>query len=154
MDASVYTIRKANRNDAETLVRFTLQEALEAEGRDDEAAVRRGVYGAFEDPSRATYWLAESAGEPVASTSVVTEWSDFRGGYYWWIQSLFIVPEHRGTGLFERLIDHLARTAADAGAVDLRLYAHRSNERALRAYRRCGFAEAPYVIMRVSPHNR
>ena len=144
-----YTIRGAVEGDVDTLVRFTLQEAFEAEGRErDETAVRRGVQGAFDDPSLATYWIAETAdGEVVASTSVVTEWSDFRGGHYWWIQSLFIVPGHRGSGLFGLLIDHLAGTAAAGGAMELRLYAHSSNERALRAYRRRGFAVAPYVIM-------
>jgi ribosomal protein S18 acetylase RimI-like enzyme len=62
-------------------------------------------------------------------------------------QSLFIVPDCRGSGLLEQLLDHLRRAAAAAGALDLRLYAHRSNERALRAYRRCGFAEPAYAIL-------
>jgi ribosomal protein S18 acetylase RimI-like enzyme len=78
----------------------------------------------------------------------VTEWSDFHGGQYWWIQSLFIVPEHRGTGLVELLIDHVDGQAEAAGALDLRLYAHTSNTRALHVYRRCGFDTAPYVLMR------
>jgi ribosomal protein S18 acetylase RimI-like enzyme len=116
--------------------------------RADEAAVRRGVLGGFRSPPRSSYWVTEDQdGRVVASTSVVTEWSDFRGGEYWWIQSLFIVPEHRGGPLVGLLLDHLARAAEAAGALDLRLYAHSSNERALRAYRRCGFEAAPYVIM-------
>lgn len=149
--ASAYTIRKALRSDIDTLVRFTLQEAYEAEGVErDETAVTRGVEGAFRDPPLATYWMAEASGQGVVgSTSVVTEWSDFQGGHYWWIQSLFIVPEHRGGGLVDLLIDRLARAASAAGALELRLYAHSSNERALRAYRRCGFTIAPYVIMRM-----
>jgi ribosomal protein S18 acetylase RimI-like enzyme len=148
-----YTIRAASSTDIDTLVTFTLREAYEAEGVErDEPAVRRGVLGAFGDPPLATYWVVETLeGEVIASTSVVTEWSDFRGGHYWWIQSLFIVPAHRGSGLVEWLIDDLAAKAA--GALDLRLYAHSSNERALRAYRRCGFTVAPYVIMtRPLPH--
>lgn len=145
----VYTIRDAVSADISTLIAFTLQEAFEAEGVErDPAAVTRGVQGAFRDPPLATYWVAETrGGAVVASTSVVTEWSDFQGGHYWWIQSLFIVPEHRGRGLVELLIDHVANAAAAAGAMDLRLYAHTSNERALRVYRRCGFTAAPYVIM-------
>lgn len=144
-----YAIRAAVAEDLEILVGFTVQEAREAEQIDiDEAAVRRGVEGAFQNPPLATYWVAESSdGRVVASTSVVTEWSDFHGGHYWWIQSIFIVPEHRGGELVALLIDHVARTAEASGALDLRLYAHSSNERALRAYRRCGFTVAPYVIM-------
>lgn len=144
-----YRIRKAIDADVETLVAFTLQEVREAEGAEKDASgVRRGVLGAFAEPPLAMYWVAEATGgQVVASTSVVTEWSDFHGGHYWWIQSLFIVPTHRGRGLVERLLDHLTREANAAGALDLRLYAHETNQRALHVYERCGFARAPYVIM-------
>jgi len=144
-----YTIRHALASDIDTLVAFTLQEAREAEGLEEDLdAVRRGIRGAFGDPRPAVYWVVEAHdGSIVASTSVTTEWSDFHGGYYWWIHSLFIVPEHRGSGLLEVLLDHLQKAAEGAGALDLRLYAHQSNERALRAYRRCGFTAAPYIIM-------
>ncbi len=144
-----YTIREAVSTDIETLVAFTVQEARDAEGLElDVPAVRRGVGGAFGDPPLAAYWVAETPdGHVVASTSVVTEWSNFRGGHYWWIQSLFVMPEHRGSGLVERLLDHLTSAADASGALDLRLYARDSNERALRAYRRCGFTTASYIIM-------
>lgn len=145
----MYAIRQAVAADAGVLVAFTQQEAREAEGLDlVEVDVRRAVDAAFADPPRATYWVVEDgAGCIVASMSIVTEWSDFRGGEYWWIQSIFITPEHRGRGLLERIVGHLAETARGAGALDLRLYVHAGNERALRAYRRCGFVDAPYVIM-------
>lgn len=145
-----YILREAASADLETIVAFTLEEAREAEGAVvDPEAVRRGIAAAFKDPPLSRYWLAEASdGRVVGSTSVVTEWSDFRGGHYWWVQSVFIVPEHRGRGLLELLLDHLARTAREAGALDLRLYVHDSNDRAVRAYRRCGFTDAPYVIMR------
>lgn len=144
-----YTIRDARTSDIETLIDFTVREAREAEGKElNPEGVARGVRAAFESPPRATYWIAQDAeGRAVASTSVVREWSNFHGADYWWVQSLFIAPEHRGSGLAALLLDHLAHAAAAGGALDLRLYAHASNERAMRAYRRHGFAEAPYVIM-------
>lgn len=144
-----YTIRRALRSDMDLLVAFTIREARAAEQVElDPESVLRGVRGGFEDPPLATYWVAEtSGGAIVASTSIVREWSNFHGGWYWWIQSLFIVPEHRAHGLVDRLLDHLAREAAAAGALDLRLYAHASNARAERAYERCGFEKAPYTIM-------
>ena len=147
--ATDYTIREALTTDVDTLVAFTLQEAYEAEGAaKDIETVERGIRGAFADPPPAVYWVAESPdGAAVASISVTTEWSDFHGGYYWWIHGLFIVPAHRGSGLLELLLDHVEDEAGRAGALDLRLYAHTSNERALRAYRRCGFTVAPYIIM-------
>ena len=144
-----YMLRRATSSDLETIVAFTLEEAREAEGRElDPERARRGVRAGLEDPSVATYWVAESGdGRAVASTSVVREWSNFNGGYYWWIQSLFIEAEHRGSGLVELLLESVTEAAQAAGALDLRLYAHRSNRRALEAYRRCGFDEAPYVVM-------
>ena len=121
--ASDYAIRDAGRADIDTIVAFTLQEVREAEDKEpDLEAVSRGVRGGFEDAPHAAYWVAEAAGgRVVASTSVVREWSDFHGAYYWWVQSLFIIPEHRGKGLVELLLRHLAREAGAAGALDLRL---------------------------------
>jgi GNAT superfamily N-acetyltransferase len=147
---STYTIRDAAREDVARLVAFALEEAREAEGVTlDPDGVARGVGGAFDDPSLARYWVAEdTGGDVIAAASVVTEWSNFYGGQYWWVQSLFVVPEHRGTGLVARLLDHLADRALAAGALSLRLYVHRLNGRAIRVYRRCAFEEAPYTIMR------
>ena len=114
----------------------------------DVEGARRGVRGAFETPPRARYWVAHTAdGRVVASTSIVTEWSNFRGGDYWWIQSLYVLPEHRGQGLVDQLLARLSAEAVAAGALDLRLYGYNTNERALRAYQRCGFEVAPYIIM-------
>jgi ribosomal protein S18 acetylase RimI-like enzyme len=144
-----YCIRKANRSDLDTLVSFTLEEAREAEAAEmDATVVRHGVLAGLEDPDVASYWVAEvkNAGL-VASISAVREWSNWHAGYYWWIQSLYVVPEHRRHGLVERLLDTVAEAARRAGALDLRLYVHTSNRRALAAYRRCGFGTAPYTIM-------
>lgn len=147
-----YIIRPATATDEDTIVTFTRAEAREAEGLELEVAtVTRGVRHGLAEPALATYWLVEDpGGRVVASTSITAEWSDFHGAPYWWIQSLFIVPDHRGRGLVELVLDHLAREAEAAGALDLRLYAHSANQRALRAYGRCGFEAAPYTIMRRS----
>jgi ribosomal protein S18 acetylase RimI-like enzyme len=144
-----YTIRPAIPADLEVLVDFTLREAHEAEGLNlSVESATRGVRAGFGPLSLSSYWIAQTAsGSVVASTSIVKEWSNFRGGHYWWIQSLYIDPDHRGTGLVELLIGHLTAACRSAGALDLRLYVHRSNQRAIRAYKRCGFAEGPYVIM-------
>ena len=147
-----YRIRPAGRHDVAVLVEFTLREAHDAEGVAlDPAAARRGVERAFEPAPPSRYWVAEAAdGTLAGSTSICTEWSNFHGGEYWWVQSLFVHPEHRGAGLVDQLIDHLTREAAGAGALDLRLYAHEANARAQRVYTRAGFTRAPYVLMRRS----
>lgn len=143
-----YTIRPAIDTDLDVLLEFTRREAAEAEGLTlSGEAMARGVRAGFETPPLSRYWVAEAATTVVASISVVTEWSNFHGGDYWWIQSLYIEPEHRGTGLLEALIEQVSTAARVAGALDLRLYVHGANERAMRAYRRCGFVAAPYLIM-------
>lgn len=149
VQASSYRIREARESDIDRLVEFTCAEARDAEGVElDAAAARRGVSAAFADPPAAKYWVAETMeGAVVASISATREWSNFRGGYYWWIQSVFITPEHRSGGLFEQLLHQVEREAAADGALDVRLYVHVSNERARRAYERRGFRELPYVLM-------
>jgi L-amino acid N-acyltransferase YncA len=146
---SGYTIRSARAGDLDTLVEFTLHEAREAEGAHLAVArVTAGVQAAFRAQPPARYWVVERDGRVIASTSIVTEWSDFHGREYWWVQSIYIVPAHRGSGLLNQLLDHLSSEAQAAGALELRLYVHDENQRAIKAYRRCGFTEAPYVIMR------
>lgn len=143
-----YRIRAAVAADLDALVAFTLSEALEAEGRRlNPPDARRGVAAAFATPPKARYWVVETNGQLVAATSIVTEWSNFRGGDYWWVQSLYIVPAHRGTGLVDTMLQHLVTEAQGAGALDLRLYGFNTNARALRAYQRFGFREAPYLIL-------
>ena len=145
-----YVIRPASAADADAIVEFTVREARDAEAVNlDPSNVRRGVTTALLDPRHAQYWVAETPdGGLAASISALREWSNFHGGYYWWVQSLFVAPEHRGRGLVDQLLDHVTNEAATAGALDLRLYAHRDNVRALHVYRRCGFTEAPYVLLR------
>lgn len=53
----------------------------------------------------------------IANTSVVKEWSDFHGNDYWWIQKLYIAPEHRGMGLADELIKHLTKEAKSEKAL-------------------------------------
>lgn len=146
---TTYSIRPATSDDIDVLVGFTLAEARDAERRTlDVEGARRGVHAAFDSPPRSTYWVAHTAeGRVVGCMSVVTEWSNFLGGDFWWIQSLYILPEHRGQGLVDQLLAYLSARAMAAGAIDLRLYGFDTNERAMRAYQRCGFGVTPYIVL-------
>ncbi len=146
-----FIIRRAGLSDLEQLVEFTLSEAKEAEGRgQDKERARLGILAALEDESVAAYWVIETAAdEIVGNISVVKEWSNWSAGYYWWIQSLYIQPEHRGRGLMERLIQTVKESAREGQALGLRLYVHKNNNRAIKAYIRCGFADSDYRIMRI-----
>jgi ribosomal protein S18 acetylase RimI-like enzyme len=146
---SQYAIREARNSDFDVLVEFTIQEATETEEvHPDSQAVAVGVGAGLDGSTPTTYWVAESDDGTVAgSISIVTEWSNFRGGYYWWVQSLYITPEHRGKGLAERLLAFVTKRARENGAIDLRLYVLHANQRAIAAYRQSGFEIAPYTIM-------
>ena len=146
-----FSVRRATRRDLEELVELTLREAKEAEGlRKSRPIVREGIRAALDDESVAVYWVLQDRSEKIAgSISVGKEWSNWNAGYYWWVQSLYIRSEHRGRGLMKVLIDAVRESARHDLALDLRLYVHKNNERALKAYRKAGFVDADYRILRI-----
>ncbi|GAB4433610.1 MAG: GNAT family N-acetyltransferase [Anaerolineae bacterium] len=153
MPNSPYTARAATPADLDTLAAFILAEAAEAEGAAKAPeTVRAGISAGLNDPAIARYWVLQSgAGEVIGSISVVREWSDWHAGFYWWIQSMFITPEYRGQGLMPLLLDAVRAAARAEKALELRLYVHRDNGRAIRAYRKAGFGDLPYQIMSLAP---
>lgn len=152
MDRENYVVRRAELSDIEMLVSFAVQEAEEAEGIElSPENVRRGIRAALANDSLGRFWILTGENEEaVGNISVIREWSNWNGGYYWWIQSLFILPEFRGAGLMQNLIDAVKDAAHRGGAIDLRLYVHGKNERAIKAYHKAGFSESVYRIMKMS----
>jgi GNAT superfamily N-acetyltransferase len=147
-----YTVRPAVLSDINTLVTFTLAEASEAEGSNKSPAhVYQGIKTALEDPVIACYWVLENPdGNLIGSVSVVKEWSDWHAGFYWWIQSMFVQPQYRGQKLMKLLLDRVKQEAEIEDALEIRLYVHKNNIRAIKAYEREGFSNAPYKIMTMS----
>jgi ribosomal protein S18 acetylase RimI-like enzyme len=81
---------------------------------------------------------------------ITCEWSDWRNGVFWWIQSVYVVPQARRTGVFRALFHHVERLAREDGTVcGIRLYVAGDNERAQATYRRCGLEDANYRVMEV-----
>ncbi len=142
-------VRQAKLEDLERLVEFTLSEARDAENAVvDREKAREGIGAALEDDSLALYWVLQKPDHKIiGNISIVKEWSNWRAGYYWWVQSLYIEPEHRGRGLMNELLRKVGQAAREEGALELRLYAHKDNERAIRAYLKAGFRVSPYMIM-------
>ncbi len=141
-------IRQAGPSDLETVVAFNQAMAVETEGRDlDSETVTAGVRQALADPGRSVYFLAEIDGEIAGQTMFTTEWSDWRNGYFWWIQSVFIAPEHRRKGVFRALHQHIRALAkARPDVCGLRLYVHHDNQRAMNTYRQLGMTQAEYHL--------
>jgi ribosomal protein S18 acetylase RimI-like enzyme len=76
------------------------------------------------------------------------EWSDWRNGMFWWIQSVYVLPEARRGGVFRALFRHVEQLAErDAGVCGIRLYVERENTRAQATYRHCGMHDAGYAVM-------
>ena len=143
-------VRRANSPDLDILTAFTLGEAKDAEGiQGNEKNIHEGIKAALEDELLAYYWVLESEGDGViGSVSVVKEWSDWNAGFYWWIQSIYIKPQFRGRGLMDKLIQAVNDEAKREQALDIRLYVHKKNQRAINAYKKSGFLSTDYSIMR------
>ena len=146
-----FTIRQATLEDLDTMVDFNAAMALETEDKGlDLEALGEGVGSLLEDDSLGFYLLAESGGTVVGQLMVTTEWSDWRNAHFWWLQSLYVVPEFRRQGVFRLLYQRVCKLANDAGDVcGLRLYVERTNHRAQQAYVNLGMALSHYDMYEV-----
>ena len=117
------TIRRATPSDVDVVVRFNAALAFESEGKTlDEPVLRLGVKAALADPNKGFYTLAEFNGSIVGQVLITFEWSDWRNGWYWWIQSVYVVEEARRQGVFRSIFLHLKEQAlADPTVMGLRL---------------------------------
>ena len=141
-------IRDARPDDAATIVDFNLRMAWETEQRRlDRALLEPGVVRALADPSLARYWLAvNDADQPLGQLMVTWEWSDWRNGQFFWIQSVYVAEDARRQGVYRALHEHAVAEAKDAGAVGVRLYVEPHNERAIATYARLGMQKS-YDVM-------
>lgn len=147
------TIRRATPADAAVVSDFNQRLAHESEGKTlDPALLRAGVAAALADPHKALYFLAEEEGVVIGQTMVTTEWSDWRNGWFWWVQSVYVVPEARRRGVFRMLYEHVVQAArADPGVVGLRLYVERDNHTAQGTYARLGMERTGYLVFERYP---
>jgi len=122
--------------------------AKETEGKTlDPEVIRKGVERALADPDRGFYLVADLDGRTVGSLFVTREWSDWRNGWFWWIQSVFIDSEARRKGVYRALHEEVRRQAREAGdVVGIRLYVEKQNERAQLTYQSLGMAETYYLL--------
>ncbi len=147
------TIRRAAAGDLDVIAQFNAALAWESEGKAlDDAVLRRGVRAVLADPHKGFYTLAERGGEVVGQVLVTFEWSDWRDGWYWWVQSVYVREDARRGGVFRALFEHLrAQAVADPAVIGLRLYVERDNRRAQETYRALGMTDEPYFLMGLYP---
>jgi len=107
-----------------------------------------GIRAVLDDPALGRYYLAEIDDRPVGQLMTTYEWSDWRNGVFLWIQSVYVLPAHRGAGVFRSLFRHLEGLAqADPKICGIRLYVDRGNARAREAYARLGLHHSNYAVM-------
>jgi len=141
-------IREAEPEDAVILAKNNVAMALETEGKAlDPDVIGPGVRAVLGDAHKGRYWVAESAGTIIGQIMVTYEWSDWRNGTIWWIQSVYVHPEHRRRGIFSALYRHVEALAHDNNACGLRLYVEDSNERAQKTYQSLGMVIPNYQVM-------
>ncbi len=151
-------IRQARSTDQTIVVEFNRRLALETESkRLDPTVLASGVASALADPDRLCYWLAELA-EPanvVGQAAISREWSDWRNGWIWWLQSVYVVESHRGRGVFKALFRQIRDVArAERDVIGLRLYVDDSNQPAHCTYRALGFEPGGYLLYQQLWHER
>ena len=141
-------LRRGIAEDLEEILEMTLEMARESEGKElDPATARRGVSALLEDPAKGFYLVAQAEGGLAGQLFVTFEWSDWRAGWIWWIQTVYTRPSYRERGVFRALQEEVARLARLAGDVrGLRLYVAGGNRNALAAYERTGWRRADYVL--------
>jgi GNAT superfamily N-acetyltransferase len=146
-------VRPATAADAAVIVEFNRLLALESEGVTLDAAVlARGVNAVMTDPAKGLYFLAEEGGAAVGQTGITYEYSDWRNGWFWWIQSVYVRPESRRRGVFRALFTHIQEAARkDPEVIGLRLYVERENQRAHETYLGLGFEWTSYLVQEKYP---
>jgi ribosomal protein S18 acetylase RimI-like enzyme len=156
-DAAEINIRRADERDVDALVEFNRAMARETEAKELDAGIlRAGVRGLLKEPRYGFYLVAErrasdddkeATAEVVGSLMVTYEWSDWRDGLFWWVQSVYVSPSLRRRGVYRRLYRHVKELAdGDASVRGFRLYVERENVVAQRTYEQLGMEETHYKL--------
>ena len=143
-------IRDARPDDRDVIVEFNSRLAHETEEkRLDPAVLAAGVAAALADPDRLRYWVAESPERSglLGQAAVTREWSDWRNGWLWWLQSVYVHPDARGLGVFRALYGRIRASArAEPDVIGLRLYVEQDNQRAQQTYLALGMRPGGYHV--------
>ncbi|NII72172.1 GNAT superfamily N-acetyltransferase [Dyella sp. SG562] len=141
------TVRAAQRGDIHHIASWNQAMAWETESkRLDPEVLARGVAAVFDEPRRGFYLVAERDGEPVGCLLVTYEWSDWRCGDFFWIQSVYVTASARRGGVFRAMYEAVVARAREARAVGVRLYVETENERAQRTYAGLGMERCHYFM--------
>lgn len=148
MRADAIHVRLAVEADIDTIVRFNTEMARETEGI--VLSCKRltdGVTAVLRDDTKGFYVVAECSGKVVGQAMITYEWSDWRNSIFWWLQSVYVMPQYRRTGVFRALLNHIKFMVEERSDVcGLRLYVHQDNHTAKRTYENLGMENSHYQL--------
>jgi GNAT superfamily N-acetyltransferase len=145
-------IRQAGPADAAIIAEFNRLLAHETEGKElDRAVLAEGVQAVLADTHKGLYFLAERDGQAIGQVGTTYEYSDWRNGWFWWVQSVYIVPAARRQGVFRSLYRHVEEAARHTGVIGIRLYVERENRPAHDTYLGLGLEWTSYLVMEKYP---
>ena len=142
-----YIITRGAVCDIESIVQFQADMAMESEGCVlDKEKVTKGVTSAILDDSKGVYWVAKFEKRPIGSLMLTREWSDWNNEWYWWIQSVYVGPLHRGKGVYRAMYERVKQMARNENVSQVRLYVDKTNNTAQHAYQHLGMTETHYLM--------
>jgi len=141
-------IRVAQNSDVKSLVEFNQLMAWETEQKKlDEDILSKGVSALIVDENKGFYLVAEQNNIVVGSLMVTTEWSDWRNGVFWWVQSVYITPDFRRQGIYAQLYSQVKTLAEQQKNVcGFRLYVEKQNIIAQKTYESLGMQPTHYLM--------
>ncbi|HMB98596.1 MAG TPA: GNAT family N-acetyltransferase [Balneolaceae bacterium] len=141
-------VRKAKKTDTDTLIQFNIAMALETEQKYlEEDKIRAGVKSLFKKPEYGFYLVAEMDGQIAGSLMITKEWSDWRNGLFWWIQSVYVLPVYRRKGVYRSMYRKIHDMAKNRpGVCGFRLYVEKENKSAQATYSNLGMSETNYKM--------
>lgn len=142
-----YIITRGAVCDIESIVQFQADMAMESEGCVlDKEKVTKGVTSAILDDSKGVYWVAKFEKRPIGSLMLTREWSDWNNEWYWWIQSVYVIPEFRRKGVYKAMYRKVKDTAKANNVSQIRLYVDKTNVSAQKVYQNLGMQESHYLM--------
>jgi ribosomal protein S18 acetylase RimI-like enzyme len=142
------TIHKAKPEHIEFLLDFQQRLAMESENVQlSTETLRAGMSAMFKDPAKGQYYVAIDGDQVIGCHMITHEWSDWRNGMVWWLQSVYVKESHRKSGVFKKMYDNIISLInEDPGLIGLRLYVDKSNTRAMKVYEAMGMDGSHYTV--------
>jgi len=150
-----FKIRTAGFDDAKIIADFNYSMAIETENKElDKSVLEQGVLNLLSDKSKGLYYVCEIDSTVIGQLMITKEWSDWRNGYFWWIQSVYVKPEFRSKNIFKSLYKHVEQLCReDTDAIGLRLYVEKENEKARKVYEKMGMKKTNYLLYEIEKNN-